>query len=281
MKKLLLILAVTGVSVLNAQDYKVLSEDEVLVIRNTDNNYNMRILKKDSTALATGYYSAPFEKENSKISFYIAPNGKLNQTLKIENSSISGTIPFKDDLADGMLTAYKDGKLLMEAQFDNGVLKMSKKYKEDRRTEEIFSQGKPVSEKVFENDVLIYHTAVNNGKTLTKEYKNGKLISSYDQATETTLNYDEKGTLLRSIIVAKNGDKTTKEFSISGKLTMQQDYSGATGDTMTRYYDINGRLKETEEVTAIKVTHKNYDAKGKVIRTQSYDVLGPPTMKTD
>jgi len=281
MKKLLLILAVTGVSALNAQDYKALSQDKVLVIRNTDNNYNMRILKKDSTALATGYYSAPFEKEDSKISFYIAPNGKLNQTVKIENGSVSGTIPFKDDLAHGLLTAYKDGKLIMEAQFDNGVMQLSKKYKEDRRTEETFSQGKPVSEKVFENDVLIYHTAIKNGKTHTKEYKNGKLVSSYDQATETMLNYDEGGALLRSVIVAKNGDKTTKEFSINGKLTMQQDYSAATGDTMTKYYDINGRLKETEEATAIKVTHKNYDAKGKVIRTQSYDVLGPPDMKTD
>lgn len=278
MNKLFFILTLFCTATIAAQDYKTLKTEDIIIIhkKNYDNQY-MRILKKDSTSLASGYYKTPYE--NGIMSFYIAPNGKLNNTSKLEIAN-EGTmaIPFKNDIVDGTVTLHKNDKLIAQLVFIKGILKISTSYDKQNRTEKYYVNGIQTGEKLFEGNVLVVEKNIVNSKSIEKQYKDGRLVSSFDEATDTTVHYDDRGTIIGSVVRSPNGDITEKGFDIAGRVIMQKNVAAGNANSVAKYFNSDGKLIKTEEGNALTLTRKFYDTKGKVIKTESEDIPAEPTV---
>lgn len=272
MKKILLLLLLS-VKMIYAQDYKELKKEDILIVRNERTGKNaITVLKKDSTALPTGYYSAPFEKTNSTLSFYVAPNGKLNKTAKYVKGDVHSDINLKDGLIDGALNVYEKNVLIKESIFKNGMELSTKTYEGKNHTDELFDEsGKKVSEKIFDNGILIVDRQYKGEKTIEKQYKNGQLISSDDETTGISLDY-ENGKLSQSKAISKNGDLVEQYFDKNQKMIMEKTTFKSNGHELVKNFSPTAKLLSTEEYDGNKLIKKQYDSNGKITKTSTENV---------
>ncbi|TDQ11406.1 toxin-antitoxin system YwqK family antitoxin [Pedobacter metabolipauper] len=277
MRKLLTLLPLLFVQLANAQDYKELKKEDIRIVM-SDNKHSVTIdvLTKDNTALPTGYYSAPFDKGDNKIFFYVGPNGKLSKTAKLVDEEVYSLVPLENSKAHGKASVFKNDKLIKEITFENGIIRSSKEFEKNRRTDEVHDiDGVLTSRKEFEDDLLVSDTQFSDGGSMEKQYKNGKVISSHDSKTEQYFTYHPNGKMETASDVM-NGKKVEKEFNINGVLTTEKTTSYEPFGITTKWFYLNGKLRKIEEEDSMHIKFKEYNTTGKLIKSGVKDA--PPTI---
>lgn len=277
MNKLFALLPLFVVQLAQAQEYKELKKEDIRIVMSDDKrSVTIDVLTKDSTALPAGYYTAPFDKPNNKISFYVGPNGKLSKTAKLVDAEVYSLVPLENSKAHGKASVFKNDKLIKEIVFESGIIQSSKEFDRNKRTYEAHNaSGVLVSRKEYEDNVLVSDTKFSNGGSVEKQYKNGKVFSSHDSKTDQYFTYYPNGKIETASDVV-NGKKVEKEFNINGKLTSEKTTSYQPFGITTRWFYLDGKLRKIEEESSIHIKFKEYDTTGKLIKSGVKDA--PPTI---
>lgn len=277
MNKLFALLPLFVVQLAHAQDYKELKKEDIrIVMRDDKRSVTIDVLTKDSTALPAGYYTAPFDKLNNKISFYVGPNGKLSKTAKLVDAEVYSLVPLENSKAHGKASVFKNDKLIKEIVFESGIIQSSKEFDRNKRTDEAHdANGVLVSRKEYEDNVLVSDTKFSNGGSVEKQYKNGKVFSSHDSKTDQYFTYYPNGKIETASDMV-SGKKVEKEFNITGMLTSEKITSYQPFGITTRWFYLNGKLRKIEEESSTHIKFKEYDTTGKLIKSGVKDA--PPTI---
>jgi antitoxin component YwqK of YwqJK toxin-antitoxin module len=277
MNKLFALLPLFIVQLAHAQDYKELKKEDIQIVMSDDKrSVTIDVLTKDSKALPAGYYTAPFNKLNNKISFYVGPNGKLSKTAKLVDAEVYFLIPLENSKAHGKASVFKNDKLIKEIVYESGIIRSSREFDRNKRADEAHDAiGVLVSRKEYEDNVLVSETQFINGGSVEKQYKNGKVFSSHDSKTDQYFTYYPNGEIATASDVV-NGKKVDREFNINGTLTSEKTTSYQPFGITTRWFYLDGKLRKIEEESSIHIKFKEYDTTGKLIKSGVKDA--PPTV---